>query len=432
MEAVAYQTKLKISPFSIPNIPLKAFKPPKTMRVASLFSGCGGLDLGFTGGFTFRKFTFPELPYKIVFSNDFDKDAVKVYNANKQYFKDHSITHADIRGINEAEVPRFDILLAGFPCQPFSNAGNREGLKDRHGRGTLFYECVRILSGCKKATDNAMPMAFVFENVRGILSTTMPDGTSVPDEIVKQMKKLGYNTSYQLINASEFGVPQNRYRVIMIGIREDLPPFNFNLFDEILYENRLPSSKVNKYELTLGSILSDIPNNAPNRHDLWNYSPSGQKMIELIGPCLDGKEALAKFKKGLTLDKISHTISSGKSWKNINPSEMTPRFKKIYDNPVKYHAPNFYRRFALGEICGTITASGQPENSGITHTYENRRFSVREIARIQSFPDDFEFPHDSISSAYKVIGNAVPPILGWVIGKALREHLERIDYELNT
>ena len=108
----------------------------------------------------------------------------------------------------------------------------------------------------------------------------------------------------------------------------------------------------------------------------------------------------------------------------MNPEDMSERFRKIWDNPKKYHAPNFYRRFALGEINGTITASAQPENCGITHPFEDRRFTIREIARIQSFPDNFNFPYKTIANAYKVIGNAVPPIFAWVIAKALEKHIQ--------
>jgi DNA (cytosine-5)-methyltransferase 1 len=147
-------------------------------------------------------------------------------------------------------------------------------------------------------------------------------------------------------------------------------------------------------------------------------------MVDKIAPCKDGKEALAKFKKKVPLKKISETITTGRSWKNMSPTDMSERFLKIWNDPKKYHAPNFYRRFALGEINGTITASAQPENCGITHPFEDRRFSIREIARIQSFPDNFVFPYKTIANAYKVIGNAVPPIFGWVIAKALTKHIE--------
>ena len=106
-------------------------------------------------------------------------------------------------------------------------------------------------------------------------------------------------------------------------------------------------------------------------------------------------------------------------WKNIPYELLSNRFKKIADDPKRYHAPNFFRRFAFGEINGTITASAQPENCGITHPVENRRYSVRECARIQSFPDDYRFGNIPLQSQYKVIGNAVPPVLGWVIAEAL-------------
>jgi DNA (cytosine-5)-methyltransferase 1 len=103
---------------------------------------------------------------------------------------------------------------------------------------------------------------------------------------------------------------------------------------------------------------------------------------------------------------------------------LTPRFRKIADDPKKYHAPKFFRRFAYGEINGTITASAQPENCGITHPIENRRYTVRECARIQSFPDDYTFSAIPLQARYKVIGNAVPPVLGWVIAKALIETIQ--------
>jgi len=108
-----------------------------------------------------------------------------------------------------------------------------------------------------------------------------------------------------------------------------------------------------------------------------------------------------------------------RSWKDI-PYELLPaRFQRIRDQMERYRSPNFYRRFGLDEINGTITASAQPENCGIIHPLEHRRFSVREIARIQSFPDDYIFEGRSVSEKYKVIGNAVPPVLAHVLAKTL-------------
>lgn len=180
-------------------------------HIASLFSGCGGLDLGFTGGFTVQGRVYARLDTTIVFANDFDQDAANCYNANPLLTADGvDCLLQDIRTVDANNVPPFDILLAGFPCQPFSNAGNRRGVNDVNGRGTLFEECERIIGA--QIANGHRPQAFVFENVRGILSSRMPDGvTTVPQEIANRMHAMGYNISMQLVCASDYGVPQQRY-----------------------------------------------------------------------------------------------------------------------------------------------------------------------------------------------------------------------------
>lgn len=228
-------------------------------KVVSLFSGCGGLDLGFVGGFHFRSFEFPRNNFELVFANDFDPDAVKVYHANKQYLGDHEIHSGDITKIDEAKIPEFDILIAGFPCQPFSNAGKRQGVHDENGRGTLFYECERIIKHRLSQSNGRKPIAFMFENVRGILSSKMPDGHTVPEEIERRMDALGFKITTKLLKASDYGVPQNRYRVIIVGVKKDMPQFDFSLMDEIGEENNLPNPKKRPYDLYLGSILCDMP-----------------------------------------------------------------------------------------------------------------------------------------------------------------------------
>lgn len=395
----------------------------KSIKTVSLFTGCGGMDLGFLGGFKFRGNIFEKNLYEIVFANDLDIDAIETYNLNKGTYFQHEITHADIRDVDESMLADFDVLIAGFPCQPFSNAGKRQGIGDEDGRGTLWYECERIIKNSIEK-NNKKPLAFVFENVRGIMSTKMPSGISVPEEIKMRMEKLGYHISMKLLRASEYGVPQNRYRFIIIGVQKTIKPFDFGSLMDVVEEYKLPNSVTDPYELYLGSVLCDIPENAPQNNLVWDYSPQGQSMIEKIGPCLAGEEALQFFLKKIPLSEMSSHVAVGKSWKNISRENLSERFRKIFDDPKRYHAPNFYRRFALGEINGTITASAQPENCGITHPFENRRFSVREIARIQSFPDDFIFTSRSKQSPYKVIGNAVPPVLAWVIAKALENHIK--------
>lgn len=388
------------------------------IKIASLFSGCGGLDLGFIGGFDFMGKSYPELPTEIVFANDFDTDAATCYNSNSLLTKNN---HAkcllrDIRSVNVEEIPDYDILLAGFPCQPFSNAGNRKGIHDDNGRGTLFEECERILKS--KIQIGKRPKAFVFENVRGILSSKMPSGVTVPQEIKNRMENMGYNVAIHLVCAKDYGVPQSRYRVLIIGTERNLPTFDFAEMANIVVDHSIPSFCHGNYEnLLVGSVLQNL--NGVSGSEYWEYTAATQYMVDMIGPCKTGKEYLSFFAKPFHITEIPQISTKGKSWKDIPYEKLPPRFKRIYDNPKKYHAPKFYRRFALGEINGTITASAQPENCGITHPIENRRYTVREIARIQSFPDNYHFDSIPLQSRYKVIGNAVPPVLGWVIASAL-------------
>lgn len=333
-------------------------------KMVSLFSGCGGLDLGFeTAGFD------------IVWANDFDSDAQAVYRLNIG-----EIDGRDIMSVGEEDIPDCDILTAGFPCQPFSNAGNRKGVHD--SRGMLYKECLRII-------EKKMPKVIVFENVKGLLSTKYIDGRKLVDVIVEDlanMNGIGYKVDYKLINASDYGVPQNRQRVLFIGIRKDLNiDFAF-------------PKKMDKKGLTVGDIL-EIPNDVPNQVD-WPLSPQAMEMIAYI--------------------------PEGGSWKDVPYEHLAPRFRKIRDNMKKYHSPNFYRRFARNEICGTMTASAQPENCGIVHPIENRRFTIREVARIQTFPDDFIFIDDNmknITAMYKVIGNAVPVKMANAIAIAIKEQI---------
>lgn len=333
-------------------------------RLISLFSGCGGLDLG-----------FEKAGFKRAWANDFDTDAQAVYALNLG-----EIDGRDILSVGEDEIPEGDILTAGFPCQPFSNAGSRKGVHD--SRGMLYKECLRIIK-------SKMPKVVVFENVKGLLSTKYIDGRNLVDVIIEDlstMNNIGYNVVYKLLNASDYGVPQNRQRVFFVGVRKDLGiHFVF-------------PKKQSKDRLTLRNIL-DIPAELPNQVD-WLLSPQA-------------------------LDMITY-IPEGGSWKDIPYEQLAPRFQRIRDDMKKYRSPNFYRRFSRDEINGTITASAQPENCGIIHPTENRRYSIREVARIQTFPDDFLFIDNSpknITAMYKVIGNAVPVTLAQNVASAIMEQV---------
>ena len=345
----------------------KKLKSDSAPQLISLFSGCGGLDLG-----------FEKAGFKLVWANDFDADAQAVYKLNIG-----EIDGRDILSVNEDEVPYGDILTAGFPCQPFSNAGNRKGVHD--SRGMLYKECLRII-------EHRMPKVIVFENVKGLLSSKYVDGRNLAEVIIEDLStvgNIGYNVVHKLLNASDYGVPQNRQRVFFVGVRKDLG-INFTFPEKLKRDN-----------LTVRHII-DIPEGVPNQVD-WPLSPQALEMIAYI--------------------------PEGGSWKDVPYEHLAPRFKRIRDDMKKYRSPNFYRRFSRDEINGTMTASAQPENCGIIHPIENRRYTIREAARIQSFPDDFLFIDNSprnITAMYKVIGNAVPVTLAYHIGAAIKEQIFKV------
>ena len=336
----------------------KSYKP----TVISLFSGCGGFDKGF------------ELAgFKCVFANDFDKDAQAVFKLNFG-----NIDPRDVRTIPSSEIPDADVLTAGFPCQPFSNAGHRRGVYDQ--RGDLYLECLRIV-GDKK------PRVVLFENVKGLMSSKHQSGKRLIEVIQEDLEQLGYLVTYKVVDSSDYGVPQKRERMILIAVEKSLGViFTF------------PPVLADKKDLVLGNLL-EMDSTIPNQKH-WPFSPQAAMMVE--------------------------NIPEGGSWKDIPYEKLPPRFKRIRDDMKRYHAPKFYRRFGREEIVGTMTASAQPENCGIIHPLENRRFTIREVARIQTFPDDFIFIDDStknIVAMYKVLGNAVPVKLAYVLANAIKQQV---------
>jgi len=334
---------------------------PIAPTLVSLFSGGGGMDKGFEAA-----------GFNRVWANDFDKDAQAVFRLNLGEIDGRDITQVPVE-----DIPDCDVITAGFPCQPFSNAGNRKGVYD--SRGELYLECLRII-------ESKQPKVVLFENVKGLISSKHQNGKKLIEVIKEDLENLGYIVNYKVVNASDYGVPQNRERMILIGFRKDMEK-----------EFVFPPTQTDKSKLTLRHTIMDIPKDAPNQV-YWPYSPQAQSMIE--------------------------QIPQGGSWKSIPYENLSPRFQRIRDDMKRYHAPNFYRRFSLDEINGTITASAQPENCGITHPIENRRYTIREIARIQTFPDDFLFIDETqkdIVAMYKVIGNAVPCRLAEAIADAIMD-----------
>lgn len=331
----------------------------------SLFSGCGGVDLGFR-----------QAGFRTVLANDIDPDACLTYRANLG-----EIIEGDVRTLTFPKMKgRLDLLTAGFPCQPFSNAGSRKGLKD--DRGTLYQAAM-------DAVEFLRPRAVLFENVRGLLSFKVGKSLLIED-ICKSLDAMGYDVTFSLVDASKHHVPQRRLRVFIIGIERGRKNGRFSF-----------PAPIDRPDLTLRHTILDISETTANQTELMQLNP----------------QAL----------HIGAMVPEGGSWKNIPYEKLPPRLQKIYDNIERYRWPNFYRRFHRDEVAGTITAAFKPENAGVWHPVEQRIFSAREIARIQSFPDWFRFEGRSVKSKYQQIGNAVPPRLAYEIGLNIKRVLEGED-----
>ena len=318
----------------------------KSYKVASLFCGCGGMDLGLIGGFSFLGKTYEKLPFDIVFANDIEKSACEIFEKNFEISPDNR----DVREVPVSDIPEIDVLIGGFPCQSFSIVAQnpkRLGVKDDRGR--LFFEMCRILK-------EKQPKIFIAENVKGILSANKKEAFPL---ILREFEECGYNVSYSIVNAADYGVPQNRIRVIIVGIRKDLDSTSFNFPQQTNKDNPIPLKAV----LELGAIPEKyfFSEKAVNGM-LRNREPMNKGRVQNIdGPCNTVGAHLAKV--------------------SLNSTDPV-----ILDD-------NRYRRF-----------------------------TPREVARIQSFPDSFILV-GSEGAQYKALGNAVPPVLFWHIAKSVSEFL---------
>ena len=298
------------------------------MNVVSLFSGAGGLDLGFINA-----------GHKIVWANDNFEDAVKTYKKN---IGDH-IVCGDIALIPSSVIPEHDILIGGFPCQGFSLANSKRGEHD--ARNKLYLELLRVLN-------DKQPKFFVAENVKGILS--LGEG-KIFQMIINDFENAGYRVKYRVLNAADYGVPQRRERVIILGVRNDV---SMELAYPISTHSEQPE-KGKKPWVSIGKALAKIPE-PEEKHNLINHTGS-------------------KFK-------------------------------------LKFNGYMGNRAIDASKPAPTVTARGD-EKGGVVvlhHPNNHRRMSVRELASTQSFPIDFVFEGNN-SSAYRQIGNAVPPKLAFAI-----------------
>jgi DNA (cytosine-5)-methyltransferase 1 len=312
----------------------------KTLKIISLFTGCGGMDLGFLMA------KHPQMKYEIVWANDFDKSACETYKKNIG-----DIVNEDIWEIDLNRLPDADVIIGGFPCQDFSilrGGEKRKGYKTK--RGLLYTKFVEAVS--KK-----LPMFFVAENVKGLL--TANNGWAIK-KIKKDFEKVdhaGYSVQCRLVNFADYGVPQRRERVIIVGIRNDLK-LGF-VFPEPTHKNKhVPVKKA------LEGVEKIKGNNEPMKINL-----STKQMLEQI-PSGGNYKSVPKFSKNNWMSLI---------YKRLHPDQPSP----------------------------TIVACGGGGTWGY-HWKEPRPLTNRERARIQSFPDDFVFC-GTPTEVRKQIGNAVPP-----------------------
>jgi DNA (cytosine-5)-methyltransferase 1 len=302
----------------------------------------------------------------LVFANDYDKDVWDTFEKNHGI----NIDRRSITDIKSADIPSATGIVGGPPCQSWSLAGEMRGIEDSRGR--LFYEYARIIRDKK-------PLFFVAENVAGILSKThLPEFL----RIISEFKKIGYSVSYKLLNAKDFGVPQERKRVIIVGYRKDLrKTFSF--------------PEVDRKKSTLRDAIADLPESKPAKD---KNRPNNNLKIS-NHEHMNGGFSTIYMSRNRRKDWNDHsfTIQAGGRHAPLHPSSA----KMIKRGPDKWE-------FESG------TAS------------KHRRLSVRECARIQAFPDNFIFYYDNVAKGYKMIGNAVPVKLAETIAQKIRDDLKSI------
>ena len=316
-----------------------------SLKVASLFCGCGGTDVGLLGGFDFLGESYAKNPMEIVYANDIEESACRIFEENFGVIPDRR----DIRTVPASEIPEIDVLTGGFPCQSFSIVAQnpkRLGYKDE--RGMLFFEMCRILR-------EKQPKCFIAENVKGLLSANKGEAFPL---IISEFEKSGYQVTHKLINAAAFGVPQKRERVIIVGIRNDLG-FKYEFPEDVLVEDAY-------------AVLGDVVENQVDEKYFFS-----EKAVQGM------RAAKRDMNKGRAqdLNKPCNTVGSHLAKVSLNSTD-----------PVLLDDGRY------------------------------RRFTPREVARIQSFPESFKLMGVE-GAQYRALGNAIPPVMFWYVAHQLCELL---------
>lgn len=337
------------------------------MNLISLFSGCGGLDLG-----------FEKAGFSIPVANEFDKKIWATFKAN------HPNTHlieGDIRNVRKEDIAPYingdvDGIIGGPPCQSWSEAGALRGIEDE--RGQLFFDYIRILEEFK-------PKFFLAENVSGMLANRHSEAVK---NIIKLFEKAGYDVSVTLVNAKDYGVAQERKRVFYIGFRKDL---------NIDFKFPHGSTEDDDKKITLKDIIWDLQDSAVPAAPKNKHNPDAINNNEYFTGAYS--TMFMSRNRVKAWDEQAYTVQASGRQCQLHP--QAPKMVKFGKNDC---------RFVEGK--------------------ENlyRRMTIREVARVQGFPDSFKFIYDDTNMGYKMIGNAVPVNLAYEIGCAIKEVLEKSDF----
>ena len=333
------------------------------MNVISLFSGCGGLDLG-----------FERAGFEVPVANEFDSSIYETFKVN------HPKTHlveGDVRQVTREDIAPYlsgevDGIIGGPPCQSWSEAGSLKGIED--ARGQLFFDYIRILKEFR-------PKFFLAENVSGMLANRHNEAVQ---NILKMFEEAGYDVSLTLVNAKDYGVAEERKRVFYIGFRKDL---------DIKFTFPKGSTTEDSKKITLRDIIWDLQENAVPAGDKNHHNPNAVNNNEYFTGAYSPIFMSRNRVKGW--DEQAYTVQASGRQCQLHP--QAPKMKKVETNVCKFV-------------------------EGKEHLY--RRMTIREVARVQGFPDDFKYIYDNTNDAYKMIGNAVPVNLAFEIATAIRMHLE--------
>lgn len=312
-------------------------KPKRALKAVSFFCGCGGMDLGFQGGFSFNRQAYKKLPFDVIAAYDIDEKCIKTYKTNIS----QAAQKLDLHDFNPLDIPKADVLCGGFPCQDFAQCGHRKGLKTKRGR--LYRAMLQYM-------EIHRPKVMVGENVPGLVNHNK--GRTLL-KICDDINHAGYRVDKWMMQAPDYGVPQKRNRLFIIAVRDDIKGM------PVCHPAILPEERHRSVKWAIADLKGKL-NSYPNQGQFFKAARA--------------KKGHGQGDEKLCADKPSYTMRA-------NPKSRVP-----------------------------------------FHYSLKRRLTIRECARIQTFPDNFVFPFSATDNITQ-IGNAVPPVLAYYVAKSIAKFM---------